>query len=150
MRASLSPEVVTAWQVFSWMMGIYVGYTPPFPPLDPGYLNIRAATQKGFNLQLGAAQSVGKILGAAKRDHIFYFFTPSSLYFGRLKTKLRSYDAYYVPSHGALLSGGPIIAFSDMTYGLSVFEQEIAREVLNSHVTGYSTSTHDLLHDLIP
>jgi hypothetical protein len=39
---------------------------------------------------------------------------------------------------------------ADTEYRLSLFEQEIAREVLNSHVTGYSTTTHDVIHDLIP
>ena len=29
-------------------------------------------------------------------------------------------------------------------------EQSVAREVARAHVTGYSTTTHDLIHDLIP
>jgi hypothetical protein len=30
------------------------------------------------------------------------------------------------------------------------FEQAMGREVVNGHMAGYSTSTHDLVHDLIP
>jgi hypothetical protein len=33
---------------------------------------------------------------------------------------------------------------------LNGFQEEITREVLEGHVAGYSTTTHDLIHDLVP
>ena len=30
------------------------------------------------------------------------------------------------------------------------FEQAMDQEVANGHMAGYSTNTHDLVHDLIP
>jgi len=151
MRAYLNPQVVTAWQVFSWIMGIYDGSTELGSLVNHGYLEFAAAYQSGFNLQASAARDVGAILKDAKFDHIFSYFD-SDASFDRLKSKLRSFNAY--PTHGRGVYGAypaPLFyAFANTEYGLSVFEQEIAREVLNSHVTGYSTSTHDLIHDLIP
>jgi hypothetical protein len=38
----------------------------------------------------------------------------------------------------------------NLEYALLFFEEEIANEVLAAHVSGYSTTSHDLIHDLIP
>jgi hypothetical protein len=33
---------------------------------------------------------------------------------------------------------------------LVMFQQELTREILAAHAAGYSTSTHDLIDDLLP
>lgn len=41
-------------------------------------------------------------------------------------------------------------AFNDIVKGVLRQEDALASVILASHITGYSTNTHDLLHDLIP
>jgi hypothetical protein len=147
MHAYLNPQVVTAWEVFSWIMGIYDGSSGRVGLVHHGVFEFRAASRNGFNLQASAAREVGKILRDARYDGLFSYFDTDPRFEG-LRTKLRSYNAW--PTHVRAIPLPFGLAFADTEYRLSLFEQEIAREVLNSHVTGYSTTTHDLIHDLIP
>jgi hypothetical protein len=41
-------------------------------------------------------------------------------------------------------------AFSEIVNGVEDREQTVTDAILSAHVAGYSTTTHDLIHDLIP
>jgi hypothetical protein len=153
MRAYLNPRVVTAWQLFSWFMGAYDGSRETHTTVVRGQLDFLAADQNDFNLKTAAARDVGAVLKVARRDGIGGILDHDVRYlpaFGHLKKKLRSYHAFTGPTRSGYPAGQLNSAFGDIAIALSAFEQEIALEVLNSHVTGYSTTTRDLLHDLIP
>jgi len=158
MRAYLDPGVVTAWQVFSWFMGEYDGSFEIPRAVGHGWLELKEAAESGFNLPAAAARSVGGVLETARSTGIYdgrRVFAGDDI--GKrlvhLRNKLRSSNVN-VPTYGGLHPVGfylpPAASFGQLEIDLSGFEQEIAQEVLNSHVTGYSTTTHDLIHDLIP
>jgi hypothetical protein len=155
MRAYLSPQVVAAWQVFAWFMGAYDGSRETHTTVAYGQLEFRAADQGGFDLGAAAAHDAGTVLEVARRDNIGGILDHDALHlaaFAHLKDKLRRYDAFSGPTRGAHPRPAQYlnVAFGDMAIALAAFEQEIALEVLNSHVRGYSTTTRDLFRDLVP
>lgn len=158
MRAYLNPQVVAAWQLFSWLMGTYDASFQESHLVAYGNLEFQKADQGGFNLEDIAARDVGAVLRTARQTDIYSFFvTVEPAPFARLLAKLRS-DGYRggpiakPKSYGDVVIEPPAVnaAFGRIEIALSGFEQEIAREVLDSRVAGYSTTTHDLIHDLIP
>ena len=156
MRAYLNPQVVAAWQVFSWLMGVYDGSAEGTPEGTHGELELTAASHNGLlDLQPAATRSVGAALGADQYEDIAaYFHDTFDPRDPRVSHLLHTIQMVYPGLERFPLAGGhPVplsLAFARTEFALLGLEQEIAREVLDSHVTGYSTTTHDLIHDLIP
>jgi hypothetical protein len=141
LRAYCGPKVVTAWQLFSWFVDTFVAAGRVQARED-----LLAAYRGGFNLERDAARGAALVVQSGQEPTGFgpsfddvrgwppYKALRVKLGIGRPSPVPRLFAADARPMESALLK----------------FEQEIAREVLKSHMTGYSTTTNDLLHDLIP
>lgn len=141
LRAYCGAKVVAAWQLFSWFVDTFVA---------AGRVQAReglvTAYRGGFNLEPNAARDAALVVRTGQRQTGFGpSFADARGWppYEALKVKLRIGRPSPVP---ALFAANP----RPMESALLKFEQEIAREVLNSHVTGYSTTTSDLLRDLFP
>ncbi len=154
MRAYLDPQVVTGWEVFSWLIAHYDGSAAigTFASTAFGNQEFLAAEKTGFDFQADAAHDLAAVLRNAHGLSAEHLFISPGWGLDHLRPALKRYDAYREIA-GPRAPGGsapPNEVYPLSEIPLSNYEQEIAREVLNSHVTGYSTTTNDLIHDLIP
>jgi hypothetical protein len=148
LRAYVDPKVAADWQLYSWFIERFVSDNSVQALLDlysasQATLEPRAARDAGAVIRLGQDIVYGSRFGISATAIDTY-----SAYIS-LKHKLRGYippPPHYIVGPGPDVNRG----VRPMEGDLLAFEQEIAREVLNSHISGYSTSTHDLLNDLIP
>jgi hypothetical protein len=116
--------------------------------LVKGVHDLSAAVRGGLDLEPGAATAVANLVQmmnhVGERNGVVILFHPrENPVWTHVWKKIRPYmtprsypDVFYGPT--------------DVQEKLQALEEEIAREVLASHVTGYSTSAHDFVDDLIP
>jgi hypothetical protein len=154
LRAYVNAKAVTAWELYSWFVDRF----------DYGYRllaeqDLKDAFATRFDLEPGAARAAAGLVRFAAgspavpddvntgmQDHDL---SPDFYAYNRLKAKLTSGGYLHLHRYrpdGAVVVVDPL----EVEAKLAAFEEEIAREVLSSHVTGYSTTTGDLFHDLIP
>jgi hypothetical protein len=157
LRAYLGPELVTAWQVDEWLVNRWnnghsgeaeaalraaaYALSPTLTPLSrfdrsgapPVHLSKRMTDAIALVFVVGDAQDSPGLAPRFRGD--FYLE-------GAFVSRLRA----YFPARGL-----PSAAqWPTAEWALVRLQAVIADEVLHSHVTGYSTTWHDLLHDLIP
>ncbi|HEV8459390.1 MAG TPA: hypothetical protein VGQ38_01660 [Gaiellaceae bacterium] len=150
--AYVNAKVVTAWQLYAWFMDGF----------DQGNRieakeDFANANASGFLLEPGAARAAAGLvkLGAGYPlvlPRFDYRSAKEVTLFHHLEAKLKRDGYLRLPPHDRDLSAGAAALTDprDIESALFAFEREIARELLASHVAGYSTTTHDLIHDLIP
>jgi hypothetical protein len=148
LRAYFSDEVVHAWQVYAWMIS-------KFDASDSGIEDeaFVSATRDPITLNRHASNNAAAVLITAGNPYGSGGPRPS--FKGRGPDEISAVArlrAYIQPSllEFRPVYGGGSGAPRDVEYRLLAFEQEIAAEVLAGHVSGFSTSGLDLVHDLIP
>jgi hypothetical protein len=145
--AYFEQRVVTAWQVYSWFVDRFVdGYRAE------AWTNLIEAAENGFPLEPEAADLLGLVYATGRYGSVGAKLTFAPRIrsarsdefraLGELRKKLRPSLEFYKNRY---------VPLPRIIEGLLFrVDQEIAREVLAAHVNGYSTTTHDLVHDLIP
>jgi hypothetical protein len=150
LRAYLPPRIVAAWQIYTWMVDRFV---------DGGRVQAQAALssaersladrRQATRLDPGAASAAASVLNFGRRQGVVK--GPSFVGNGRfeqsalvgIEDHLRPY--LDVTEDELEPSGLDLVQATLVTY-----QEELTREVLAAHATGFSTSGRDLLHDLLP
>lgn len=145
LHAYFDQPIVDAWRVYAWMIARFAGSDPPMA--EEGLLAAypTAVYHSGgqpAHLSRAASANAKEVMLYAK--FLPYIFASKHILeqqaVDRLMQQLGISDPNeYIPGH-----------FRNVEYSLLLFEGEIVDEVLAAHVSGYSTTTHDLLHDLTP
>jgi hypothetical protein len=148
MRAYLPQRVVEAWQVYAWLIDLYVGAGVPSPQAEAA---LKSAARSPAHLDRAAVQAAALVIntaghpdnegGLAPDFHLTHVFLKQEGYRG-IADELRP--------HLAPADRGPQGNVEEVVSTLVAFQEELTREVLAAHATGYSTSSRDLLNDLLP
>ena len=152
LRAYFGRDVINAWQVYSWMIDHFAdGHRAQ---AEAALLS--ATNPPGLRLDPGAADAAALVLvtgggarpeNAAEMSKIFPSFFEADPHLLLEKTAVGRLYRYLKPSLRAHETSLPY-GKRAIEATLLRFEEEIAREVLDGHAKGYSTS--DFLQDLIP
>ena len=145
LHAYFDRKVVDAWRVYAWSVDRYAGANRLQADSD-----LRLANKEGWALDVRAADVAAEVLGIGNRQRPGRggkpHFTAVSVAGEQGLAGLEE----YLSTRSPLRFYRTILAPTFIPAVLLRFEEEIGSEVLAAHVRGYSTTTHDLLHDLIP
>jgi hypothetical protein len=148
LRAYFNHGVTGGWEVYSWLLDRYVDADTSGS--DP--LLLSAETEAEFYMTPQARAATASILGmssklvAAPGGKPRFITGPDRA--GYLEDLYYSLNDFGYPVKTYRPNGKR--APSDVEFALLNFLQELNREVLAAHVSGYSTTWNDLFHDLIP
>jgi hypothetical protein len=148
LRAYFPDYVVQAWQIYSWLID---RWDDSFA--GTARANLVSLQRTQINLRPGAADAIARVI-TIDREVI-----------PRPAPRLESKDLNHFLEYLALKKVeaflgrrlSPVDNSRRAVYGPGVIEvtllgveEEIAAEVLAAHASGYSTTTGDFLHDLVP
>ena len=148
LRTYFSSSMVAGWQVYSWAVDRFINARSVSSSAA-----LKEAVGSGVALDPRVADAAAQllVLGETTTGPVPTFAVDASS-----STKIN--DRKYLDRLKAMLSpemkryeAAPVVAtWPALEKGLLGFEQAVADQVLRSHATGFSTTTKDLLHDLLP
>jgi hypothetical protein len=178
LRIYLPKRIVTAWQIYTWMVDRFAGggrvqaeaalqsaaqSLLDLAPSDSTSEGVpthvptpTASTDSGHRgLDPGAVEAARKVLnwGLKKgRNAKGPTFGPFRVHSGEGTTQINTFFIVRDYVEGDRRGDGTEIApYSVIVQSALVsFQEELTREVLAGHATGFSTSAQDLLNDLLP
>ena len=166
LRAYLPEQIVTAWKIYTWMIDRFVdghrvqGETALLtaaatmvgarPGEDLERPENASLDPEGLVLDPGAVIAAKDVFGQASRaKHPLQKAAPSF--------KAGTYDFYELQAVKHYLEVDQLQRDLNreeynkfVQSALVIFQQELTREILAAHVAGYSTTSRDLLNDLLP
>jgi hypothetical protein len=150
LRVYFSPQVVVAWQLYSWFVTRWDAVHSIQSKVD-----MVAAGRTGFkNLDPTLVLTIRNIFLVA--DNLQERGLPRFVSFYTRKDSVERPPVHNLRKRVGIPASvwqeyPPYQPSADAVEAiLFQLEQSVAQEVARAHVTGYSTTTHDLINDLIP
>jgi len=151
LRTYFSPSVVTGWEVYSWAVTRFIDGRN----VSAGSAALERAVESGVRLDAGVADAAALVLWQALRARppapTFQVDPSGSTPISDSKTiprlekmlspEIERYEATLPHEHAT---------WTKLEKRLLAFEQTVADQVLSSPAAGFSTTTGDLLNDLLP
>jgi hypothetical protein len=145
-----SPSVVASWEIYSWAVDRFI---------NAGSVSASAALTEAVGTKLaldpGVADAAAQLLapgsGRTVPSTLTFGLDPSGRTPGSDAENLAKLDKMLSPELGhdqAAFKG--LAAWTYIERQLLGLEQAVAAQVLHSHATGFSTTTGNLLRDLVP
>jgi hypothetical protein len=151
LRTYFSPSVVTSWEVYSWAVTRFIDGDN----VSAGSAALERAVESGVQLDATVADAVALLLWQARRAE-----PPAPTFAVDPSSNTRRSDSRTIPKLEKMLS--PQIERDEATLPhehatwtklekrLLAFEQTVSDQVLGGRAAGFSTTTGDLLDDLLP
>lgn len=151
LRAYLPERIVTAWQIYTWMVDRFTGGGRAQAQAALNSADLSLHGEPPIRLDSGAARAAAHVLNIGRLQGLVST-GPSFEANERLEKSALigiEQDALepYLESSD---DKSETSSLNEVQSSLVSFQEELTREVLAAHATGFSTSGRDLLNDLIP
>jgi hypothetical protein len=148
LRTYFSPAVVRSWEVYSWAVDRFIDARNVSASAE-----LQDAVTKGSALDPGVVNATAELIALSE-----YPWGPGPTFVPDSKT--HNSDTRNIAALKKMLSpqlrrdervfGHTLAKWTALEKDLLALEQAVADQVLRSHAEGFSTTGHDLLHDLMP
>jgi hypothetical protein len=147
LRAYFPNHVVQAWQIYSWLIDRWDD-----SHAGTAEAQLLALPMTGMDLRPGAAEALARVISVDRQVRIGEGPRLESDFAGPFEAEalgqVRDFLGRRLPPPAE--SRPPVYGERSLEATLMRLEEEIGAEVLAAHTRGYSTTTGDLLRDLVP